>query len=85
MLAMQHTPPSSIPPFLPLCDISGFCNRYGLDDEVKAGLTKLGFQAGDDLSAVTEKQYLDAGLKPLSWAHVLKANDQYKVDTQHGP
>jgi hypothetical protein len=73
-------PPSS--PILADIDTAVFCNCYNLDESTEAGLEKLGFVIGDDLAAVSEKEYTDAGFKPLAWKRVLKAYKKFKRDSK---
>ena len=70
--------PSS--PIAAPCSITDFCNQFELGEEAETGLEQLGFVMGDDLKAVTEAQYIQAGFKPLAWQRVLKAYRRYKRD-----
>jgi len=71
-------PPSS--PISVDYDITGWCAQYRLDGEAEAGLERLGFAVGDNLDLVTEKEYTEAGFKPLAWKRVLKAYRRFCRD-----
>ena len=72
----SHDPPSS--PVTVDCTVSEFCKSYNLGEKAEIGLENLGFRFGDDLSTVSEKEYTDAGFKPLEWRRVLKAYGKLK-------
>ena len=68
---------SSSPVYIP-GDVHAFCEAYGIKEEEEQALESLGFVIGDDLNQVTEREYKEAGFKPLAWKRVLKAYKQYK-------
>lgn len=76
----RHSPPSSPP--TANCSLAEFCEVYNLGEHAEAGLEKLGFQFGDDLSSVVREEYEGAGFKPLEWRRVLKAYRKLKHDTR---
>jgi hypothetical protein len=78
--ALRQSPPSS-PPTAD-CSIADFCMAYNLGERTEAGLEKLGFRFGDDLSTVTAEEYGEAGFKPLEWRRVLAAYRKLKQDTR---
>ena len=81
----QPSPPTKQhldePPSSPLrCDItvSDFCQLYDIGHDAEAALDNLDFEIGDDLECVTEKQWMDAGFKPLAWNRVKKIYRKFK-------
>ena len=80
MAASLHSPPS-LPPTDINCSITEFCETYNLGDHAKAGLEKLGFRFGDDLTTVTSREIVEVGFKLLEWRRVLKAYRKLKLDS----
>jgi hypothetical protein len=64
-------PPSS--PVSTDGDITAWCAKHKLEESILAGLELLGFRVGDNLDGVTEKEYVEAGIKKLQWNRVMKA------------
>ena len=78
MAASLRSPPSS-PPTDVNCSITEFCETYNLGNHAEAGLEKLGFRFGDDLTTVTLEEITEAGFKPLEWKRVLKVYNRLKL------
>ncbi len=51
---------------------------YDLSEHAEAGLERLGFWFGDNLSSVKQEEYKGAGFKTLEWKRVLKAYRKLK-------
>ena len=81
MAASLHSPPS-LPPTDINCSITEFCETYNLGDHAKAGLEKLGFRFGDDLTTVTSREIVEVGFKLLEWRRVLKAYRKLKLNSR---
>ncbi len=71
-----HSPPSSPP--TASCSVAEFCEMYDLGERAEAGLKRLGFRFGDDLSSVKQEEYEGARFKTLEWKRVLKAYRKLK-------
>ncbi|KAJ3764871.1 hypothetical protein FB446DRAFT_656039 [Lentinula raphanica] len=81
--ASPPLPPShqrSSPP-LPLdgYTLAKFCAEYELDDDIEAGLIKLGFKPGARLTDITSDDFLQAGIKPVQRSQVMRAYNKYKA------
>ena len=64
-MAASSCLPPSLPPTDVNCSITEFCEMYNLGDHAEAGLKKLGFHFGDDLTTVTLEEIVEAGFKLL--------------------
>ena len=71
-----HSPPSSPP--TASCSVAEFCEMYDLGERAEAGLERLGFRFGDNLSSVKQEEYEGARFKTLEWKRVLKAYRKLK-------
>jgi hypothetical protein len=58
--------------------LDDFCTKFNLGDTVRGQLETLGFEVGDNLSAVKEVHWERAGFAPLTWNRVVKAHTKYK-------
>lgn len=50
----------------------------GLSEREKKGLDDLGYQVGDKLNDIEEKDWKDVGLRVLEWKHILHADKKYR-------
>ncbi|THV06428.1 hypothetical protein K435DRAFT_773133, partial [Dendrothele bispora CBS 962.96] len=82
----KSLPPSPIVSLNVEVPLDRFCQHYRLSDEVKAGLSKLGYIPGDPnvrkVSEVDWREY--AGIPPLMWSRVLDCHRRFVEDARQG-
>ncbi|KAJ3741662.1 hypothetical protein EV360DRAFT_90329 [Lentinula raphanica] len=59
--------------------LADFCADYELDEDIEAGLIKLGFKPGARLTDITSDDFLQAGIKPVQCSQVMRAYNKYKT------
>jgi hypothetical protein len=62
------------------CAIGVWCQRFGLGEEERVGLKKLGFRVGDKVSSLADNLWKEVGLLPLEWGHIIEADQVYRAE-----
>jgi len=58
--------------------VEEFCRKYNLQESIRDSLNEMGFEIGDDLSALKESQWERASIPPLTVNRIIKAYGKYK-------
>jgi hypothetical protein len=85
----NKTPTASVPPSpskLPRVSLDAFCTRYGISDDDKERLVKLGYTPGNqNIKALDRTDWKDdAGFATLTWKTILDAHDRFVLDIKKG-
>lgn len=85
----NRTPTTSVPPSpskLPKVSLDAFCDRYGISDDDKERLAKLGYIPGNrNIKTLDRADWKDdAGFATLTWKSILDAHDRFLSDVKKG-
>lgn len=72
------------PLLIPHVSLEQFCGRYGIDDEDRGRLEKLGYvPGGSEIRELGREDWRDwVGFSPLGWKRILKKHDQFLKDVR---